>query len=258
MDGTVRRRLARALTGLSLITLLAFAPAAFAEPEGGQSDPDFRFSAPNLTFGVRVGWIDNRAEGEIFDFLTDELTLERSDFDAIGFGFDLGWRLSDRVDAVFGVEMSSREQQSEYRDFVDQNDIPIVQSTRLSQVPLTLSLKFYLVSRGESVGRYAYVPASFVPYVGGGIGATYYRLEQEGEFIDFTDLAIFEAAFESSGWSLAPHAFAGVDIKLSPSMGLILEGRYQWAEADLQDSYIGFDPIDLDGLRAMAGLNWKF
>lgn len=258
MDATVRHHLPRALGVVALLATLALAPAALAEPREGQADPDFRFSAPNLSFGVRAGWIDNRAEGEIYDFLSDELTLEASDFDAIGFAFDLGWRLSDRMDAVVGLELSSRERQSEYRDFVDQNDIPIVQSTRLSQVPLTLSLKYYLTSRGESVGRYAYVPAAFVPYVGGGIGATYYRLEQEGEFIDFTDLAIFEAVFESTGWTLSTHAFAGVDIKLSPSMGLVLEGRYQWAEADLQDSYIGFDPIDLDGLRAMVGLNWKF
>lgn len=40
-------------------------------------------------------------------------------------------------------------------------------------------------------------------------------------------------------------------------LGLILEGRYYWASADLGGDYIGFDPIDLDGARIMVGINWK-
>jgi hypothetical protein len=76
--------------------------------------------------------------------------------------------------------------------------------------------------------------------------------------VDFTDLAIFQDLFESDGWTVSGHAFAGVDVRLNPSLGLVLEGRYQWASADLTGSYIGFEPIDLNGLRAMAGVNWKF
>lgn len=259
MTTGVPRHLARGCAALLAVLVLTLAAPAWADPaEGGQASPDFRFSAPDMTFGVRVAWIDNRAEGEIYDFLTDELTLEASDFDTVGLAFDLGIRVSSRVDFVLGVEYSNSSTQSEFRDFVDQDGIPIIQTTELTQAPLTASLKFFLTSRGRSVGRYAWVPASFVPYVGGGVGATYYRLYQEGEFVDFVDFAIFEAIFESKGWALSTHAFAGVDVKLSPSFGLVFEGRYQWAEADLNDSFIGFEPIDLTGLRATAGVNWKF
>lgn len=242
---------------LALAIVLSF-PAAGAPADDDQADPDFRFSAPDMTLGLRAGWTFNRSDSDVFDFLTDELTLEDSDFDAPTLAVDLGWRLSDRVEAVAGFEYSSRETRSEFRDFVDQAGIPIVQDTRLTQIPLTLSLKLYLTSRGTRVSRYAWVPASVVPYVGGGGGFTYYRLEQEGEFIDFTDLTIFEDFFESNGWTVSGHAFGGLDIKLNPSLGLVLEGRYQWASADLTGSFVGFEPIDLSGLRATAGVNWKF
>jgi hypothetical protein len=61
----------------------------------------------------------------------------------------------------------------------------------------------------------------------------------------------------SDGWAFAQHAFAGVDIKLTRSFGLILEGRYYWADADMQGDYEGFNSIDLDGARVMIGFNWK-
>ena len=59
------------------------------------------------------------------------------------------------------------------------------------------------------------------------------------------------------GWAFAGHVFLGVDIKLIKSLGLVFEGRYYWADADLREDFVGFDPIDLNGARVMAGINWK-
>lgn len=258
--------LGRPSTLLALLLLTAGAaaaeePGANAEAAAStpsQTQPDFRFSVPGNSFGVRGGWTFNRAEGEIYDFLTDQLTLRSADFNAPTLAVDFSWRLSARIDAVIGFEYSSRSKRSEFRDFVDTLGIPIVQDTRLTQVPLTLSLKLYLTDRGRQVGRYAWVPASVIPYVGAGAGYTWYRLEQDGEFVDFVDLSIFEDRFVSDGWTIAAHAFAGLELKLNPSLGLVVEGRYQWASTDLGDSFVGFEPIDLNGARAMVGVNWKF
>jgi opacity protein-like surface antigen len=244
---------------LSSAMLLAAPSSALAgEGSSPQSSPDFRFSSPSNTFGLRAGWVIHRADSEIYDFVSELLTLESSSFNGPAFAMDFGFRLSSRLDAVLGFEYSNRKRRSEYRDWVDENGIPIVQDSRLTQVPLTLSLKFYLVDRGRSVGQYAWVPTSVVPYIGGGGGMTWYRFEQVGEFVDFIDLAIFEDVFRSDGWTPSLHAFAGVDIKLNPSLGLVLEGRYQWASKDMSGSFVGFDPIDLSGLRLMAGVHWKF
>ena len=250
----------RAAVLCSLMLLVPAAASASPDdgPDGSSQGPDFRFSSPSSTLGIRAGFAFNRAEGEIFDFLTGDLTLEPSDFDAGIVAFEYGMRLSDQVDLVFGVAYSSKSRVSEYRDFVDQDDIPIVQETSLKQVPLTLSLKWYLGSRGRRVGQYAWVPNTVVPYIGAGGGFTWYELEQVGEFIDFRDFGVFEDTFTSDGFTTAVHAFAGVDIKLTPSIGLVLDARYHWASADLKDSFVGFEPIDLNGLHATAGVAFKF
>lgn len=255
----VPERLVVVALGVLASTLALTLPtAASASPPQSQAPPDFRFAAPTMNFGVRGGWLFARAGSDIYDFTTDLLTLEKSSFNSPLFAMDFGWRISDRIDAVVGFEYSGRTRRSEYRDYVDQDAIPIVQDTKLSQMPLTLGLKLYLASRGRSVGQYAYVPTKVLPYVGGGVGYTWYRFEQYGDFVDFLDLAIFTDRFESSGWALSGHAFAGFDIALNNSLGFVAEARYQWASADMRDSFVGFEPIDLTGLRVSAGVNWKF
>lgn len=245
--------------GIALTTFgLALAGSAEATPAPQQAPPDFRFAAPNMTFGLRGGWLFASANSDIYDFTTEILTLEKSDFDSPVFAMDFGWKVAKQLDAVLGFEYSGRTRRSEYRDYVDQDGIPIVQDTKLTQTPLTLSLKYYLASRGRAVGQYAWVPTKVLPYVGGGVGYTYYRFEQSGDFVDFLDLTIFTDQFESSGWTFSGHAFAGLDVSLSNSLGFVAEARYQWASADLRGSFIGFEPINLTGLRVTAGVNWKF
>jgi opacity protein-like surface antigen len=233
---------------------------------------DFQFDEPRMSLGFRGGWAFNRSKGEIYDFLTDELTLKKSDFDAPAFIIDFSWRLISWLDVVFGIEYSGRKQESEDREYKDAlSGNPIVQDTRLTQVPLTLSLKIYPIGRGKQVGQHAWIRKTVVPYIGGGIGGTWYELKQDGEFVHETDFddpdddfcmgaaaCIFDDVFTSDNWGFAQHAFAGLDIKLTRSFGLILEGRYYWADADVQGSYEGFAPIDLDGARVMIGFNWKF
>ena len=222
---------------------------------------DFQFDEPRMSLGFRGGWAFNRSKGGIYDDLTDWLTLSKSDFDAPAFTFDFSWRLISWLDVVFGFEYSRRKQNSEDRGFKDKfTGRPVVQDTRLTQVPLTLSLKIYPIGRGEQVGQYAWIRKAVVPYIGGGIGATWYELKLKGDFVDKTvpgNEFIFSDVFTSDDWAFAQHVFAGVDIKLTRSFGLILEGRYYWADADVGGDFVDFNSIDLDGARAMIGFNWK-
>ena len=71
------------------------------------------------------------------------------------------------------------------REFTDNNDLPIQQSTKYRRVPLTVGLKYYLADRGRSVGEFAYIPSKIAPYVGVGAGAMWYKFEQNGDFVDF-------------------------------------------------------------------------
>ena len=46
--------------------------------------PDFLFGAPRGWLGIRGNWLFPRAGGDLFAFVTDQLTLNRSDFHSRG------------------------------------------------------------------------------------------------------------------------------------------------------------------------------
>jgi outer membrane protein W len=239
---------------LSLLVFLVAAPLASAQ----QEEPDFLFGAPRGAVSLRGGYLLASAKGDIYEFFSEELTIEPSDFNGIVFGLDGALALHSRIDLLVGFEYSRAAVDSEYRDFEEDNGAPITQTTELRTLPLSGSLKFYLTPRGRDISRFAFVPRKARPYVGVGVGLIWYELEQIGDFIDFTDLEIFPSEFQSSGWGTQAHVFGGLDLQVGPRWYLSFEGRYLWASADLSGDFVGFDPIDLDGLRITAGASITF
>jgi opacity protein-like surface antigen len=242
---------------LALAAIL-LAPSVLAASEGQSQGSDFLFGEPRGSVGARFSWLLAKESGDIYQFFREQLTIDEGDFDAFVFGVDGAFALTSRVDLVGTFEISRASIRSEYRDFVDLNDLPIIQDTRLTILPVMGNLKFYLLSRGREVSRYAYVPRKVRPYAGGGVGFVWYELEQAGDFVDFVDLSIFTSAFHSSGWGFASQAFAGTEVGLTPRWFLSAEARYLWCDADLEGDFVGFDPIDLSGLRIGAGIHFSF
>ena len=247
----LRRRGAPAL-GALVVVVVATGSA------GAQQRPDFLFGRPGHSIAIRGQWNQARAEGELFDFTTDQLTLERSDFNAPGMTVDVGFAVTPRLDLRTGVDFTSAFARSEFREFTDIDDLPIEQDTTLRQVDIVGSVEFAITPRGRAIGQYSYIPSPVVPYVGGGGGFLWYQFEQIGDFVDFTDLAIFGARFESSGWTPSAHAFGGVDVRVTPNIFITGEARYVWADAELKRDFSRFDPIDLTGLRIGAGVRFVF
>ncbi len=84
----------------------------------------------------------------------------------------------------------------------------------------------------------------------------WYRFKQEGDFFNSETFVVRSDLLESKGWARTAHAFAGVDLSLSPRFALTTEGRYDWGEAQLDPyAFEGFDPIDLSGLSATVGIH---
>ena len=220
--------------------------------------PDFLFGAPHASIGLRGTWTMASASSDLYDFVTRQLTVEKSDFNMPGIGFDVAYRITERLDGQFGFEGGKNTTASEYRDYVDNNLLPINQTTSLKVVHLTGSVKFSLAPRGYEVSRLAWVPRRIVPYVGVGGGAIYYDFTQSGDFVDFVDLSVFPDVFRSKGWAPSGHAFAGMEVKLYRGLYGTIEGRYTKATAKLGTDFIDFDPIDLSGFRLAAGVNLLF
>jgi hypothetical protein len=78
-----------------------------------QSKLDFHFQAPRVSLGLRGGWAFNRSDGEIYDFLTETLTLEKNDFDAPAIAADFSWRLR-RPGGLLGRQRGPPERQRDH------------------------------------------------------------------------------------------------------------------------------------------------
>lgn len=233
-------------------------PADEAQPQPSNPTPDFLFGRPLGSFGIRTGWVINRSSSDWYDFVSSQLTLNHSDFNRPAIGAEGAVTVSRRMDVVFGFDYGQSTTASEDRRFVDNNRLPIEQSTVLRQTNLFGGVKFALTQRGRQVSQLAWVPRSMVPYVGAGAGAVYFQVKQFGDFVDYTDLSVFSDVFEATGWSPSAHVAGGVDLRLLRRMFLSLDGRYVWASGDLGRAWVGFDPIDLSGFRMTAGINFVF
>lgn len=86
----------------------------------------------------------------------------------------------------------------------------------------------------------------------------WYRFRQTGDFVDFDTLEIFYAELRSSGWTPTVYLGGGVDINIFKHTYLALDLRYSWAKPELGQDYVGFDKLDMAGLRVAAGFQWHF
>ena len=262
----MRRRRASRSGVLVSVLVLAFvgALATDARAQGSPDPPagrrDFLFGRPDGSIALRGSWLVPRAGSDLYRFIERELTIEEGDFNTAMFATDFGITLSPRTDAVIGLEVSRASIASEYRNFVDNNRLPIEQTTSLKELNLTGSIRFALKPRGREVSSLAWIPARVVPYIGGGAGVLWYEFVQAGDFIDALDprLAVFAERFEADGFTPSAHLFGGVDVQLTGRWFLTMDGRYVWAEGELGPDFERFDPIDLAGFRFGAGINILF
>jgi hypothetical protein len=251
------------LTAVVAVTLLAgLAPNVEAQdgprPVLPAAPRDFLLGRPRQEVAVRAGWNFAGAGSDWYDFVTDELTLERRDFNTATVGGDVGVWLSNRSTLLIGVDFTNAGPRSEYRRLVDNNRLPIEQGTHLVTVDLTGGVRYALTDRGRAIGRLAWIPRRVVPFVGAGGGATYYRLRQTGDFVDFADRRVFPATFESEGWAPTAYAGGGADVRVLRRMVLTADVRYRFGTAKLDREWVDFDPLDLSGVRTTLGVSWQF
>jgi opacity protein-like surface antigen len=251
--------------GLALALAGAFPVAGAAAAQA----PDFWFDQPRGSASVYGGWSMPREGSDLFEFVRGEMTIERGAFNAPLIGADVAFRLTDRLDAVLGVETSRGRKHSMLHDWVEligTDTVPIEQTTELRVTRATASGRFYLLERGRTIGSHAWVPARWSPYVGGGGGIAWYRFEQVGDFVDFQTIdhpegpEVFHDRIRSTGSGGTAHVLAGLEWGLTRSLVLRGEYRYNWGSApvDARAFRGGFDPIDLAGHRATIGIATRF
>ena len=234
--------------------LLLIAAPGLAQDAGD----GFLFKPPSGTFTIRGGLDRANAGSDIFAFVTDQLTVARSDFRAGTIAFDVAVRLKPRAQLAFSLGVAQSTTPSEFRRWEDNNNQPIQQTTTFMRAPLTASLKMYLAGPGRAIGHFAWIPSRYAPYVGAGGGVMWYRFRQAGDFIDFSTTKVFSDVFDSTGWTPTAQGFVGTDVSLTPRFALTGEIRYQFAKAGLGRDYAGFSRIDLSGFAATGGVSIRY
>ena len=231
-------------------------PFQVGAQSGGSSG--FMFGAPKASVTVRGGFARPSESSDLYSFVRDELTIARGDFAGSSWSLDAAFFVQPQLAVQFGIGVASRTTPSVYRDWVDNNDREIEQTSSLRRMPLSAGLRYYLVPPGRSIGRLAWVPARVAPYIAAGGGLTYYSFKQSGDFVDYQTLDVFGTELYSEGWSPSAFTAVGADYALGARVGLVGEARYDWASARLSSDFSGFNRIDLSGLAVTVGLAYRF
>lgn len=248
---------------LVLFLVLASGLHAVAQPTpqspiGDVPEADFLFGQPRGSLSIRASLLVPREGSDLFDFVQDQLTIDQGAFRSPAFATELAVAVTPRLDILAGFDIARRTIASEYRDLIGNDQLPIEQQSQLRQNSLTAGVRFALAPRGRTVGRYAWIPSRIQPYVGAGGGLIFWQFRQTGEFVDFQDFRIFNDTFTSKGTAPSAHILGGVDVPIYKRLQLTTEGRYVWAHGDLEEDFVGFDPIDLSGFKLSAGINFVF
>ena len=134
---------------VSCTALLLLASPAFAGEQDSTANsstqstssappPDFLLGRPRGSIGIRGSMVVASANSDIYDFVTDILAIEKSDFNTGSFAAEFGYSLSPRVDIIGTWDINGMDHLSDYRDWQDNRGLPIQQSTELSQMTLTV------------------------------------------------------------------------------------------------------------------------
>lgn len=259
----VRMSPPRGTTLRSSVALTALLSLGVLAPQNGQAQPrrsDYLLGRPKATLTLRLGAARPNASNGVFAFADSLLTLGPDKYLGANFGADIGVPLTQQFELQLSASSASSRVESEYRDFVDNRDLPIEQATRLRRTPISVGIRYNLVPAGRAVSRLAWVPSRFVPYVAAGGGALQYRFRQNGDFVDFrtASLDVFTARLEAQGWAPLAYAASGFTWTMLPAVALNTELRYDHSSTPMRGDFTGFGKTSLSGVAVNTGLQFRF
>ena len=197
------------------------------------------------SYNLKIGLFQPTLKSDLWRINMENLAFKKSDMNNAYFAFEYEYFLNRY--SSFSLELGSynRILNSEYRDYEYDDGTPIYQSLSLRITPLEVTYKFYPVGHRRM----------FIPYLGVGGGAYFWRYEQWGEFIDFKTGDVNEGNAITHAVTIGFNARAGFILRLQRSLGIAIEGKYQYLRGRLSDYFEGFNQLDLSGFTATIGLN---
>ena len=192
---------------------------------------------------------DARISDDVLVENLDLFAFRLGDFNNASAGAEWLTGLGEYLEAGVGLGFYRRTVASTYDDFVDVDGSEIEQDLKLRVIPFTTTIRFLPFGRS----------AALQPYVGGGLGIYAWRYSEVGDFIDFSDFAVFRDRFVAEGNDVGPVVLAGVRMPFGSRFAVGGELRYQTVQGTVgvENGFLE-ERIDLGGLTAQATLQVKF
>jgi hypothetical protein len=173
--------------------------------------------------------------------------IDISKFNGVTVGGEWLFRVNPYVEGGLGLGYYERQVPTSYANFVNPDGSEIAQDLRLRTVPFTAT--FRLLPLGRSPVQ---------PYIGAGVGVYAWRYSETGDFIDDSDLSVFNENIVGSGGAVGPIVLFGIRFAAGPVVPGF-EARYQSATANLpaDQDFVG-TKIDLGGWNALFTLGVRF
>ena len=189
---------------------------------------------------------DARVAGDALVENRDFLVFDIDDFGGATVGAEWLFPVGEYFEVGGGLGFYRRTVPSVYEDFVDNDGTEIEQDLRLRIVPLTATVRVLPFGQSRAVQ----------PYFGAGFGVFNWRYSESGEFVDFRDNSIFRESYVADGNAPGTVAFGGLRFA-GDAFSAGGEIRYQAAEADLDDRFVG-TRIDLGGWTYALTMGLRF
>jgi len=231
----------------------AFIP--FAQAQKGYFD---RSNVVHFEFDF--GHSRPETDGDYFDFLENTTTFDRDDLDGQAFKFRVLYQLDNKIAVGGSIVHYDESITVEDNFYVDVNNLPILQTNTLETTWVGASFVWTPFGAGETFGSRGWAPRRFVPYLSAGVGIKEWELRSVGEFVDDadpTDPIIFNDRFEDDGQVFSARFGCGIRFNLHKNLDLNLFAETDYAEDDLEGSFVGFGDLELSSKSGYIGIIFR-
>jgi hypothetical protein len=249
MEGTMTHLSAR-LAGLLAILLAVSLLAASLPAVASDSHRPARHSV-----SLKLGGFFPEGDSEQWDFQEEVFDSEVDEFDDVALALEYNYQFSNHF-AVSGESMFFEgRDKSDFTDYVDQ----FRQKTELEILTVAASILWQPGGKFRSgSGGYPGKLRTVVPYLGVGIGAMFWDYETRVQVLYPPRYYTLLDQERDDGTSFLAAGTVGIEIPVWGPITVLVEGKYYWADDDLDDDFFGPRELDLDGFSAMAGAAFRF
>ena len=239
-------RLAAFAAAALLIVLAGIQPAAAADPHG---------PARNST-SIKLGWFAPEGDSERWEFNEDVLNSDVDEFDDWALALEYNRQLNNYLAVSGELMFYEGEDRSRFRLGIDD----FRQDTELDLLPVMATILWQPAGKYRSGGGgYPGRLRTVVPYLGVGVGVVLWEYETRVQ-VYFPPHFHYHRVDRDDSDGAAPAAMAllGMEIPVWGPVALVVEGRYLWADDDVDDDFSGVEDLDLSGASLLIGGAFRF